>query len=63
MSFLDTHSFTNTKKGRTDLKMAVLVGFYILQRPRRVQDYATLQYYSKLPSEADPIAVPHIITP
>jgi hypothetical protein len=50
-AFLSTHKFTNTVKGRKDLRNAVVVGLYILQRPRRVMDYHNLQYYSKLPNE------------
>lgn len=48
-TFIDTKPFTNTEKGRAELRVACLVGLYVLQRPRRVQDYELLQYYSKLP--------------
>lgn len=44
--------FTNTPKGRKELRIACAVGLYILQRPRRVQDYSTLQWFSKKPSES-----------
>lgn len=58
--FIDKTPFTNTVKGRKDLRQAVVVGFYILQRPRRVEDYASLQYYSKLPSNLDNKNIVHI---
>lgn len=45
--------FTNTEKGRKDLKTAIVAGLYILHKPRRVADYATLQVYSKLPQKKD----------
>ena len=45
--------FTNTEKGRKDLKYAVVAGLYVLHKPRRVADYSTLQVYSKLPNEKD----------
>jgi hypothetical protein len=45
--------FTNTEKGRKDLKTAIVAGLYILHKPRRVADYATLQVYSKLPNKKD----------
>lgn len=48
--FLTEKTFTNTGKGRKDLRLAVVVGMYILQRPRRVADYASLQWYSKKPN-------------
>jgi hypothetical protein len=51
-NFVDTHAFTKTKKGLKDLRVATLIGFYILQRPRRL-DYRLLQYYSKKPSEEE----------
>ncbi len=51
-NYIDTHAFTRTKKGMKELRTACLVGFYILQRPRRL-DYRILQYYSKKPSETD----------
>lgn len=51
--FIGTHSFTNTNSGRKDLRCAVIVGLYILQRPRRVADYSSLQYFSKKPAEKD----------
>lgn len=51
--FITTHAFTNTEKGRKDLKTAVVAGFYILQRPRRVEDWHKLMWYSKLPSEEE----------
>jgi hypothetical protein len=46
-TFITTHSFTNTGKGRKDLRNASISGLYVLQRPRRVTDYWLLQYYSK----------------
>ena len=51
--FLTTHSFTNTGKGRKDLRSASIAGLYVLQRPRRVTDYALLQYYSKKPTDKE----------
>lgn len=51
--FITTRAFTNTDKGRKDLRSAVIVGLYILQRPRRVADYASLQYFSKKPNERE----------
>ena len=51
--FLDARAFTNTEKGRRDLKAAALVGLYVIQRPRRVEDWFLLEYHSKLPSEND----------
>jgi hypothetical protein len=52
-AYLSSKAFTNTAKGITDLKHAVLVGLYILQRPRRIQDYSLLQYFSKKPSNKE----------
>ena len=51
--FFTTHSFTNTGKGRKDLRAAAVAGMYVCQRPRRVQDYALLQYYSKKPTDRE----------
>jgi transcription termination factor NusB len=51
--FITTHSFTNTAKGRKDLRNAAVSGLYVLQRPRRVTDYALLQYYSKKPTDKE----------
>jgi len=51
--FLTTKSFTNTAKGRKDLRMACIVGLYVEHRPRRVQDYSSLQYYSKKPIDRE----------
>ena len=45
--------FTNTTTGRSSLRTACLMGLYMEIIPRRVQDYYTLQYYSKLPSEQE----------
>ena len=52
-TFIDTKPFTNTEKGRKELRSACVVGLYVLQRPRRVEDYELLQYYSKLPTEKE----------
>lgn len=49
--FITTKSFTNTGSGKKNLKSAVIAGLYTLHRPRRIEDYAILQLYSKLPSE------------
>lgn len=51
--FVSSHSFTNSQKGRKDLRIACIVGLYVLQRPRRVADYASLQFFSKKPSEKE----------
>lgn len=51
--FFTTHSFTNTGKGRKDLRNAAISGMYVCQRPRRVQDYCLLQYYSKKPTDRE----------
>ena len=51
--FITETPFTNTKKGIKDLRAACCVGLYLLQRPRRVQDYANLQWFSKKPSERE----------
>ena len=45
--------FTDTAKGNKDLRIATLIGFYIIQRPRRVEDICSLMLYSKLPSEKE----------
>jgi len=49
--FLDSNAMTNTGKGRKTLRNACVVGLYILQRPRRIEDYCSLQLYTKLPNE------------
>lgn len=51
--FLTEASFTNTKTGRTNLRNALLTSLYVLQNPRRIEDYALLQYYSKKPNDKD----------
>jgi hypothetical protein len=51
--YIDTHSFTNTIKGRKDLRIACIVSLYVMMRPRRSQDYMLLQYYGKKPTEAE----------
>jgi hypothetical protein len=51
--YLKTHPFTNTEKGKKELRCAVICGLYVLQRPRRVEDYSGLQYYSKKPAERE----------
>ena len=51
--YITTKAFTATDKGKKDLRIAVLAGLYLLQRPRRVQDFALLQYYSKPPTERE----------
>lgn len=51
--FITTHAFTNTIKGRKDLRIACIVGLYVIQRPRRAQDYNSLQYFSKKPTETE----------
>lgn len=49
----EVKKFTNTEKGRKDLRCAVIVGLYILQRPRRVEDYWKLQLFSREPSNEE----------
>lgn len=49
--FIGSKKFSNTEQGRKDLRHAVVVGLYMLQRPRRVEDYARLQYFSKEPTD------------
>ena len=51
--FVTTASFTNTQNGRKNLRVACGVGLYVSIRPRRIQDYASLMYYSKKPSERE----------
>ena len=51
--FITTHAFTNTIKGRKDLRIACVVGLYVIMRPRRAQDYMLLQYFSKKPTETE----------
>lgn len=49
--FIDTKKFTNTEAGRKDLRRAVIVGMYILNIPRRVEDFWKLQWFSKQPTD------------
>lgn len=51
--YLNEKSYTNTVKGRKDLRQACIIGLYLLQTPRRVEDYASLQLYTTLPSEKE----------
>lgn len=51
--YIDSSSFTNTAKGRKALRNAVVVSLYVIQRPRRAQDYMLLQYWGKKPTEAE----------
>ena len=53
--FLNETAFTNTDKGRKDLRQACIIGLYLLQTPRRVEDYASLQLYTTLPSEKEQV--------
>lgn len=46
-------SYTNTKTGRKNLRAVCMVGFYVLQRPRRSEDYWLLQLWTKQPTEKD----------
>ena len=39
--------------GRKSLRIACIVGLYIIQRPRRSEDYNSLQYFSKKPTETE----------
>ena len=52
-NYIDTHSFTNTQKGRKALRNAVVCGLYVIQRPRRAMDYMLLQYFGKPPTEQE----------
>lgn len=51
--FVTTADFRNNTKGLANLRRAVVVGLYVLRRPRRVTDYELLQFYSVKPSEAE----------
>lgn len=51
--YIDTHSFTNTQKGRKELRIACIVSLYVIQRPRRSQDYMLLQYFGRPPTEQE----------
>lgn len=51
--FITEHAFTNTQKGMKELRIACAVGLYVLQRPRRIQDYCTLQWFSRKPAPRD----------
>lgn len=51
--YITTHSFTNTVKGRKELRIACIVGLYIIQRPRRSEDYMLLQYFGRKPTETE----------
>lgn len=46
------NKFTS-KQDLKNLRHATLLGFYILQTPRRITDYYTLQYYSSKPDDKD----------
>lgn len=50
-NYIETQPMTNTKTGNHRLRISTLLGFYVLQRPRRVQDYQLLQLYNKLPAQ------------
>jgi hypothetical protein len=51
--YVTTHSFTNTIKGRKELRIACIVGLYVIMRPRRAEDYNSLQFFSKKPNEIE----------
>jgi hypothetical protein len=51
--YMTTQSFGKTKTGIERLRRACIVGMFVLLRPRRVEDYQLLQYFSKLPKEED----------
>lgn len=51
--YIDTKPFTNSQKGKKELRIACIVGLYILQRPRRVADYASLQFFGKKPTDKE----------
>ena len=48
--YVDTQPMGDTGEGKHRLRCAVIVGFYIFQRPRREQDYNCLRLYKKLPT-------------
>jgi hypothetical protein len=49
--FLNDGSFENSGQGNNSLAAALITGLYVLHRPRRVKDYALLQYYSEKPTD------------
>lgn len=51
--FLAKTPFTKTATGLKSLRTACMVGLYIFNRPRRVQDFSSLQYFSKKPTEKE----------
>jgi len=51
--YVTSHAFTNTMKGKKDVRNACIVGLYVLQRPRRVADYSSLQWFSKKPTDKE----------
>jgi hypothetical protein len=51
--YITSQSFTNTQKGRKALRIACIVSLYVIQRPRRSQDYMLLQWFSRKPTEAE----------
>lgn len=51
--YVTSKPFTNTAKGKKELRIACAVGMYVLQRPRRVADYSSLQFFSKKPNERE----------
>jgi hypothetical protein len=51
--YVTSHAFTNTQKGKKDIRNACIVGLYVLQRPRRVSDYSSLQWFSKKPTDKE----------
>lgn len=51
--YIDEQNFTNTAKGRKALRNAVIVGLYVIMRPRRALDYMLLQYYGRKPTETE----------
>lgn len=52
-NYIDEQNFTNTAKGRKALRNAVIVGLYVIMRPRRALDYSILQYYGRKPTETE----------
>jgi hypothetical protein len=51
--YITTHAFTNTQKGRKELRIACIVGLYVIMRPRRSGDYSSLQYFGRKPTETE----------
>ena len=49
--YVDTQPMGNDNTGKQRLRNAVIVGLYIAQRPRRLEDYNSLQLYPSMPKK------------